>query len=920
MDHQPGPADAAAPDDPLVSVFTPTHEIGAGIELAWRSLLAQTLTDWEWVIVDDSPSPGTFEHLAALAERPEAAGRVRAYRQVPPTGSVGANKAAATALCRGRILVELDHDDELLPDALEVVAATFLAHPDIVFADSDWLDWIDAPDGGYPGRFPDGWGFGLGAYASEIVRGRRVPVALAPPLTWRTIRHIVSTPNHLRAWRADAYRAIGGHDRRLPVADDYDLVVRTFLHGPMAHIPRPLYIQHHRPDQGNTSRRRNAEIQERVATIAATFAGALDHRCLALGVTPTDAAPWSAAPLVAANTRIDVGAERAADRGEPLVSVIVPTYRRPEPLRRAILSALAQTWPAVEVLVVGDACPDVDTVVATIDDPRLRHANLTTNHADSGATPRNHALMAMARGVLIAYLDDDNEWTPDHLASLAAPLAADPAIGWAFASFQMAGHDVICHRPRRFQVDTSAIVHRRTLTDRFGGWRTPAELGHVAHDWELTSRWGGERWFASRRVTVHYTVETSHVDEATLRHILAVAEEERPAAEADPAGRESPGEGVNPAETAAGDVSASPATAEATRDEGAPRVAVYGIALDEAANVARWAATARGADAVVLLDTGSTDGTADVARAAGIITGSAAISPFRFDAARDQALDLVPDDIDVCVALDLDEELAPGWREALTAAWRDDATRLRAWLEWPWDDAFPPLRFTTADRVHARHGYRWRYPVHEGLAPTGPDRERPSDVVIRHIRDPREPRSAYLPLLRLRAAEHPDDAVTAHLLSSEFRGRGEIAEAIAEERRALESGLPDNERLHALLMLAWMEPDNREALLLAACAAYPARREPWCTLAQLHADRGAWRACRQVSETALRITEPADDYLTNPFAWGAWPERLAAVASARLLDIDRAIAHATRALDLEPGDADALAVLTAAGVHPAAPG
>ena len=51
-------------------------------------------------------------------------------------------------------------------------------------------------------------------------------------------------PNHVRVWRSDVYRKIGGHRQDLPVADDLELIIRTFLETRIIHIKRMLYIQH----------------------------------------------------------------------------------------------------------------------------------------------------------------------------------------------------------------------------------------------------------------------------------------------------------------------------------------------------------------------------------------------------------------------------------------------------------------------------------------------------------------------------------------------------------------------------------------------------------------------------------------------------------------------------------------------------
>lgn len=70
------------------------------------------------------------------------------------------------------------------------------------------------------------------------------------------------------------------------------------------------------------------------------------------------------------------------------------------------------------------------------------------------------------------------------------------------------------------------------------------------------------------------------------------------------------------------------------------------------------------ADAVVVLDTGSSDDTVEKLRRRGAIVERAEIFPWRFDTARNRSLALVPDDADICVCTDLDEVFHPGWRAA----------------------------------------------------------------------------------------------------------------------------------------------------------------------------------------------------------------------------------------------------------------
>ena len=92
------------------------------------------------------------------------------------------------------------------------------------------------------------------------------------------------------------------------------------------------------------------------------------------------------------------------------------------------------------------------------------------------------------------------------------------------------------------------------------------------------------------------------------------------------------------------------------------KVAVYAIALNESMHVDRLASSAIDADYRVVADTGSTDDTVERLKKAGVTVHKIAIRPWRFDDARNAALALLPADADVCVTMDMDEFLEPGWR------------------------------------------------------------------------------------------------------------------------------------------------------------------------------------------------------------------------------------------------------------------
>ncbi|HUP99641.1 MAG TPA: glycosyltransferase family A protein [Aeromicrobium sp.] len=117
------------------------------------------------------------------------------------------------------------------------------------------------------------------------------------------------------------------------------------------------------------------------------------------------------------------------DEAEPLVTVRISTYNRADLLmERALPTALAQSYERLEVLVIGDATDEAtDKAMRSVADPRVKYLNLPARglypedaqlrHRVAGSHPWNVAL-ALAKGSWIAPLDDDDEFTEDHVAVL----------------------------------------------------------------------------------------------------------------------------------------------------------------------------------------------------------------------------------------------------------------------------------------------------------------------------------------------------------------------------------------------------------------------------------------------------------------------------------------------------------------------
>lgn len=234
----------------MISLFTPTHD-PSYLEEAHQSLLAQQdAPDWEWVI-----APNNGAQLPASLKADPRVREVPVPDHIAQQG-IGALKRFVCQACRGDVLFELDHDDVLAPTALAQVRAAVDAGAGFVY--SDFCNFrADGTSQTYDAKF--GWE----QYPVEF-RGHVHQAMRAFETDPSALHLIFFAPNHLRAWTREAYDAAGGHDVNLPVADDHDLICRTYLAGAkFVHLPECLYFYRLQDEGKNTFLQRNAEIQDR---------------------------------------------------------------------------------------------------------------------------------------------------------------------------------------------------------------------------------------------------------------------------------------------------------------------------------------------------------------------------------------------------------------------------------------------------------------------------------------------------------------------------------------------------------------------------------------------------------------------------------------------------------------------------------
>lgn len=333
------------------------------------------------------------------------------------------------------------------------------------------------------------------------------------------------------------------------------------------------------------------------------------------------------------------------------------------------------------------------------------------------------------------------------------------------------------------------------------------------------------------------------------------------------------------------------------------KIAVYCIALNEEKFVESWYNSAKDADYLLIADTGSTDGTVEKACSLGINVFSIGIKPWRFDTARNVAVSLLPVDMDYCIALDMDEVLAPGWREHLERV-EPGVTRPRYKYTWNWKDNGDPGLQYSGDKIHTRQGYIWKHPVHEVMyGDRIVEKQGWVDLEIHHHADNSKPRSSYLPLLEVSVKEDPNNDRNAFYYGRELFFYGQFEKATEELKRYLTISTWNAERSWAMRYLGKMamQFSEKENWYTLAIKESPERREPYLDLATLYYLNNMWEPCLEVCKKALEIREKPLEYLCEDEAWGEALYDYAAIAAFNLKD-PACVKYAEKAFEINPHD------------------
>ena len=257
-----------------ISIFTPSHN-PQYLDQAYASLLAQTDGDWEWLVLLNNgakwrvPDPTDY--------------RVRVIECQSCDMGVGFYKRLAVNNCTGDVCIELDHDDMLMPEAVESVREAFEISEDIVFAYSDFAQ-VNADGTPNFDEFDHRHGW---SYRDED--GQHVCHSF--PAYPHNVGYIWYAPNHLRAFRKEAYKTAGGYSPHLRILDDQALMYHLYREGEFYFIKQNLYLQRIHGEQTQAQSEANAQIQvqtiemydQSIQDMAIIWSNRRGLKCLDLG-------------------------------------------------------------------------------------------------------------------------------------------------------------------------------------------------------------------------------------------------------------------------------------------------------------------------------------------------------------------------------------------------------------------------------------------------------------------------------------------------------------------------------------------------------------------------------------------------------------------------------------------------------------
>jgi len=210
------------PKTPLLSIVMPTYNrAGTLLESAVQSILSQSFSDFELVIIDDASTDATKSSMEKFSDQ-----RIRYHKTEKNHGEYWATNFGVN-LCRGTYLTWI-HSDDLLPDgSLQKRISTLIAHPDVDFVHGD-IDKINE-NGTLIEHLP------TVDWPKEKILSEYFKLPHE-----RERRYLIHHTTVMMRWQF--FYAAGPFDGSLPYAGDIDWLIRAIREGKYIRIPETLYL------------------------------------------------------------------------------------------------------------------------------------------------------------------------------------------------------------------------------------------------------------------------------------------------------------------------------------------------------------------------------------------------------------------------------------------------------------------------------------------------------------------------------------------------------------------------------------------------------------------------------------------------------------------------------------------------------
>jgi len=360
------------------------------------------------------------------------------------------------------------------------------------------------------------------------------------------------------------------------------------------------------------------------------------------------------------------------------------------------------------------------------------------------------------------------------------------------------------------------------------------------------------------------------------------------------------------------------------------KICVYAICKNEIQFVDKWLDNMAEADYIVVLDTGSTDGTFEKLKADKRVykVEQKEIKPWRFDVARNESMKLVPEDANILLCTDFDELMSPekGWAKLIKDNWREDTTRGYYMYAWSHTSTGAPSDVFVYNKLHTKD-YKWIYPVHEVIVPDE-DKIKEEHIIdfgtslyLHHWQDLSKPRKYYFDLLKLSVQENPTNCHVRLLFAREYLLNKQYDEALQEYLGVLNMKEIDNPENRLILLEALGRAADIYVIKknfdegIWYCQEFikedPTYREPYLLLAEMYSQMKMFTLAEAMITTMLKYTTRKYNWVERKYSWFALHNDLLSTIYYNLGQLDLAIANCQEALKQDPNNVELLQRLNA---------